>query len=106
LSPFKSEIRNSKSETNRKSEKEKVQNSEIAAWGRFRFAFFEFVSDFEFRISDFDPRGLPDIMLDLRLKTGTYSCTNPKRSAKRQMVLADYALNTLVSAANGGALSP
>jgi hypothetical protein len=62
LSPFKSEIRNSKSETNSKSEKENVENPEIAAGARFRFAFFELVSDFEFRISDFDLRGSPDII--------------------------------------------
>jgi serine/threonine protein kinase/tetratricopeptide (TPR) repeat protein len=61
----KSEIRNSKSETNPKSEIPKTETAGALRLG-VRNSDFEFVSDFEFRISDFEPK-ITDFGLAKRL---------------------------------------
>jgi dephospho-CoA kinase len=53
-----SETRNSKSETNPKSEL-RMFKTRRAAFGAFEFVSFEFVSDFEFRVSDFCSKMFP-----------------------------------------------
>jgi WD40 repeat protein/serine/threonine protein kinase len=62
----KSEIRNPKSETNPKSEISRTKTPSAPSLG-LRNSDFEFVSDFEFRISDFEPV-ITDFGLALRLE--------------------------------------
>jgi WD40 repeat protein/serine/threonine protein kinase len=64
----KSEIRNSKSETNPKPEIPRTETPSAARLG-FKDSDFGFVSDFEFRISDFDPK-ITDFGLAKRLGEG------------------------------------
>jgi serine/threonine protein kinase/WD40 repeat protein len=105
----KSEIRNPKSETNPKPEIPNTEASSVARLG-IRHSDFEFVSDFEFRISDFDPKitdfGLAKLLVGGAAQTqsgailGTPSYMAPEQAGRATAALgpaADvYALGAIL----------